>query len=64
MMLSNTRTPIGSLIYPKRLLDVAIPFSTEVEKMGVHRAPVATFARSGAAAKSYDALCQTVQKRL
>ncbi|MCA0846013.1 ParA family protein [Salipiger thiooxidans] len=50
--------------HPKRLLDVAIPFSTEVEKMGVHRAPVATFARSGAASKAYDALCQTVQKRL
>ncbi|MBR9839861.1 MAG: ParA family protein [Rhodobacteraceae bacterium] len=50
--------------HPKRLLDVAIPFSTEVEKMGVHRAPVATFARSGAAAKAYDALCRTVQKRL
>jgi len=50
--------------HPKRLRDVAIPFSTEVEKMGVHRAPVATFARSGGAAKAYDALCQTVRKRL
>lgn len=48
----------------KRLLDIAIPFSTEVEKMGVHRAPVATFARNSGAAKAYVTLCKTVLEDL
>ncbi|HBM59809.1 ParA family protein [Salipiger marinus] len=50
--------------YPKRLLDIAVPFSTDVEKMGVHRAPVATFAASSPAARSYDALRHELQQRL
>ncbi|KUF08866.1 ParA family protein [Pseudoponticoccus marisrubri] len=48
----------------KRLLDVAVPFATDVEKMGVHRAPVATFAGSRPAAAAYDALCRDVLERL
>lgn len=48
----------------KRLLDVTVPFATDVEKMGIHRAPVATFARSSAAAKAYDALWRDVMARL
>lgn len=50
--------------HPKRFLDVTVPFSTDVEKMGVHRAPVATFAGTRRAAQSYDALCREVMERL
>ena len=50
--------------YGKRLLDVAVPFSSEVEKMGVHRAPVGTFARNNAAVKGYDLLCKELLERL
>lgn len=48
----------------KRFLDVTVPFASDVEKMGVHRAPVATFARSSAAAKAYDGLWRDVLDRL
>jgi chromosome partitioning protein len=34
-------------------LDTSIPFSTEVEKMGVHRAPVAQFAAASGVAQAY-----------
>ncbi|WP_236638555.1 hypothetical protein [Mangrovicoccus ximenensis] len=51
--------------YPKRLLDVTVPFASEIEKMGVHRAPVASFAPAGsAAAKAYGALCEALSKRV
>lgn len=40
----------------KLFLKATIPFSTDIEKMGVHRAPVATYARTGAAARAFDAL--------
>jgi len=48
----------------KRFLDVVLPFSTEIEKMGQHRAPVAAFARSRALAEAYDRLAQEVLARL
>lgn len=44
----------------KRFLRNAIPFSTDVEKMGRHRAPVDCFARSRQANKAYQALWQEV----
>lgn len=50
--------------HPKRFLDVTVPFAADVEKMGVHRAPVATFAGSRAAAQAYDALGRDVLARL
>ncbi|ETX30131.1 ParA family protein [Roseivivax isoporae] len=50
--------------HPKRFVDVTVPFSTEVEKMGVHRAPVATFAKSSPATEAYDALWRAVAERL
>lgn len=50
--------------YKKTFLDASIPFSTDVEKMGIHRAPVATFARNSPAAKSYHSLWKELQKRL
>lgn len=39
--------------HAKRFLETEVPFSAEIEKMGVHRAPVATFAASKEAARSY-----------
>lgn len=48
----------------KRLLDVSVPFAADVEKTGVHRAPVSTFARSRAPAQAYDALWRDVLARL
>ncbi|WP_138465620.1 ParA family protein [Poseidonocella sp. HB161398] len=51
--------------HPKRLLDIAVPFASEIEKMGVHRAPVADFAPAGSAAvRAYGALCDALSKRL
>lgn len=50
--------------HPKRFLDPVIPFSSEVEKMGVHRAPVATFARTHEATKAYQDLYAHVAERL
>ncbi|WP_134681804.1 ParA family protein [Paracoccus ravus] len=40
--------------YPGRFIAGEIPFSTDVERMGTHRAPVATFAQNRPAAKAYD----------
>lgn len=50
--------------YAKTFLDTSIPFSTDVEKMGIHRAPVTTFARSSPAAKAYYSLWKELQKRI
>lgn len=50
--------------YGKRFMDTVVPFSSEVEKMGVHRAPVATYAGRHTAGKAYEALSQEVLKRL
>lgn len=50
--------------YPKRILDICVPFCTEVEKMGVHRAPVASFAAGSRAVAAYDRLCAALLDRL
>ncbi|MGR3805726.1 ParA family protein [Marinibacterium profundimaris] len=50
--------------HAKRFLDVTIPASTDVEKMGVHRAPVGSFAPSHDAAKAYMTLSREVVKSL
>lgn len=47
----------------KLFLQATVPFSTDVEKMGVHRAPVATFAKTKAAGKAYDAMFAEFQDR-
>jgi chromosome partitioning protein len=44
------------VVYPKMFLNEPIPFSTDIELMGVHRAPVATFAKSRPATSAYNAL--------
>ena len=44
-------------------LPPAIPYSSEVEQMGVHRAPLTAFAPRSAPAKAYRALWHTVRER-
>ncbi len=51
-------------LYGKRLLNTHIPFAAEIEKMGVHRAPVITFAAYKPAAKAYWGLQKELRKRL
>lgn len=48
----------------KSFLKSEIPFSTDVEKMGLHRAPVLKYAKSSAAAKAYAQLWGDVEKML
>jgi len=50
--------------YKKRFLRSYIPFSADIEKMGVHRAPLGTFAAYKPAAKAYDSLQKELRKRL
>ncbi len=45
----------------KRLLGPAIPYSTQVEQMGVHRKPLPAFAPSSPAARAYEALWAEVR---
>ena len=45
-------------------LDIVVPFSTDVEKMGLHRAPVATFAKSDSAVAAYDSLVAEIERRI
>lgn len=45
-------------------LKATIPFSTDIERMGVHRAPVAVYARKRPAAKAYQVLWQELSKKL
>ncbi|MDK3018323.1 ParA family protein [Pseudodonghicola flavimaris] len=51
-------------LYAGQFLSAVIPFSTDIEKMGQHRAPVATFAGSRQAGQAYGALWQEVRARL
>ena len=48
----------------KRLLTTTVPFASDIEKMGIHRAPVATYAPKSNAAKAYDALWREVNTRI
>jgi cellulose biosynthesis protein BcsQ len=45
-------------------LRASIPYSSIVERMGLHRAPLATFAAGSAAASAYDALWLEIQERV
>lgn len=49
---------------PCPLLKNWIPYSSEVEKMGQYRTPIACFSRSGVAAKAYEALWNEVKDRI
>lgn len=50
--------------YPETFMETVIPFSTEIEKMGQHRAPVATYAGGRVVGRSYAALWEEVRTRL
>ncbi|PID85732.1 MAG: cobyrinic acid a,c-diamide synthase [Chloroflexi bacterium] len=56
-----------SIEMPKRLkraLPVAIPYQSEVEKMGIYREPVPAYAPQCKAAHAYKALWQELHRRL
>lgn len=50
--------------YKKTFLDESIPFSSDVEKMGIHRAPVMSYARSKPAAKAYHLLWKELKSNI
>lgn len=47
-----------------RLLRATIPYLSHIEQMGVHRAPVETFAATSPAAAAYRALWQETQRQI
>jgi len=49
---------------PEPMLKSWIPYSSEVEKMGIHRTPIDCFAPNGIAGKAYQALWKELQKRM
>jgi chromosome partitioning protein len=50
--------------YPKRFLETSLPFSTDIERMGINRAPVLTYAGRRPAAKAYLDLVAEVRAKL
>ena len=48
----------------KRIMRAQVPFASEVERMGVHRAPVTATAPRSAAAQGYRALHDELMKRM
>ena len=50
--------------YPKRMLDAVLPFATDVERMGVNRAPLLAFAPDRPSAKAYRDVFRELQQRL
>ncbi|MBN1102667.1 MAG: AAA family ATPase [Deltaproteobacteria bacterium] len=44
------------------VLENSIPYSAEIEKMGIHRAPVAGFSPGSTASRSYQELWDKIQK--
>ena len=52
------------MAYPSNILQTKIPFASDIERMGVHRAPVLLTAPGSAAAKAYKALSLEIVGRL
>ncbi len=52
------------LSYPERIMVAQIPFASEVERMGLTRAPVLATAPNSAAGKAYRALFDEIAQRL
>jgi chromosome partitioning protein len=48
----------------KMLLDAVIPFAVDVENMGLHRSPVATYAGAKASSAAYRALWSEIRAKL
>jgi len=46
------------------MLHTPIPYASEIERMGIHRAPVFGYARRSAGAQAYEAMWQEVKARL
>lgn len=49
--------------FKRRLLRTQIPFASDIERMGVHRAPVMATAPGSAASKAYQELCAEIMLR-
>ncbi|MCA0873300.1 AAA family ATPase [Seohaeicola saemankumensis] len=50
--------------YKKLFLDSTIPYATDIEKMGIQRAPVLSYAGSRAAGRAYDEFWREIIKKL
>jgi len=50
--------------YEKRFMNTKIPFASDVERMGVHRAPVIASAPKSPASKAYQALFEEATRRM
>jgi len=48
----------------RKFLQKSIPFSTDIEKMGLHRAPVMVYAERSAAAKAYRKLWREIRREM
>jgi len=48
----------------KRFLENAIPFSSDIEKMGIHRAPVLSYAGRKSAARAYEDVWAELEERI
>ncbi|MGW8193825.1 MAG: ParA family protein [Desulforhopalus sp.] len=48
----------------KNVMEGYIPFSTEIERMGIHRAPVLTYARKDSAGNGYNKIWRDIEKRV
>ena len=58
----ETMTRMGNSKYG--FLDTVIPFSANIEKMGIHRAPVLTYAQNSSPAQAYNKLWNELRKKL
>lgn len=47
----------------KSLLESYIPFSTEIERMGIHRAPVLTYAGRNSVVRAYEKIWKDIEKK-
>lgn len=57
-------TALGMRQRYKRIMRHAIPYSTDVERMGIHRTPIDLFARGRQANRAYLALWEEVELQL
>ncbi len=69
-MVQATKKLHGDIIHtltqqhPKRILNVQIPFSSDIERMGLSRAPVLATAPNSPAGKAYQALFNELLERI
>lgn len=53
-----------SATFKRRFMQTHIPFASDVERMGIHRAPVMVTAANSAAGMAYQALCEEIMERI